>query len=70
QKNNERDIEAAKKVAQEVEEGIFASTTMGSVFKSSKNNDAKKQFNELKGLLDFSGIKTDEQFAKAEISMS
>ncbi|WP_219711882.1 hypothetical protein, partial [Clostridioides difficile] len=39
-------------------------------FKSSKNNDAKKEFDELKGFLDFSGIKTQEQLSNAESAMN
>ncbi|MCC0644888.1 phage tail tape measure protein [Clostridioides sp. ZZV14-6154] len=70
QKENERSLEEAKKVAQEVEEGVFATVKSSSSFKSSKNNDAKKQFDELKGFLDFSEIKTKEQLSNAENAMN
>ncbi|MDV9712392.1 phage tail tape measure protein [Clostridioides difficile] len=70
QKENERSLEEAKKVAQEVEEGVFATVKSSSSFKSSKNNDAKKQFDDLKGILDFSGIKTQEQLSNAENAMN
>ncbi|HBH3652751.1 TPA: phage tail tape measure protein [Clostridioides difficile] len=70
QKENERSLEEAKKVAQEVEEGVFATVKSSSGFKSSKNNDAKKQFDDLKGILDFSGIKTQEQLSNAENAMN
>ncbi|EGT5565357.1 TPA: phage tail tape measure protein [Clostridioides difficile] len=70
QKESERSLEEAKKVAQEVEEGVFATVKSSSTFKSSKNNGAKKQFDELKGFLDFSGIKTQEQLSNAESAMN
>ncbi|MCC0762235.1 phage tail tape measure protein [Clostridioides sp. ES-S-0006-03] len=70
QKENERSLEEAKKVAQEVEEGVFATVKSSSSFKSSENNDAKKQFDDLKGILDFSGIKTQEQLSNAENAMN
>ncbi|MCC0693836.1 phage tail tape measure protein [Clostridioides sp. ZZV14-6387] len=70
QKENTRSLEEAKKVAQEVEDGVFATVNSSSTFKSSKNDDAKKQFNEWKGILDFSGIKTKEQLANVEDSMN
>ncbi|MDI3074585.1 phage tail tape measure protein [Clostridioides difficile] len=70
QKENERSLEEAKKVAQEVEEGVFATVKSSSSFKSSENNDAKKQFDELKGFLDFSEIKTKEQLSNAENAMN
>ncbi|MCC0647869.1 phage tail tape measure protein [Clostridioides sp. ZZV15-6598] len=70
QKENERSLEEAKKVAQEIEEGVFATVKSSSSFKSSENNDAKKQFDDLKGILDFSGIKTQEQLSNAENAMN
>ncbi|EQF29074.1 phage tail tape measure protein, TP901 family, core region [Clostridioides difficile CD160] len=70
QKENERSLEEAKKVAQEVGEGVFATVKSSSSFKSSENNDAKKQFDDLKGILDFSGIKTQEQLSNAENAMN